>query len=193
MAAAKTRMLFSAGIIRAISPILRRRAFPLVVDPVSVSQSGSRLLQEDAVTALKEEILPGCDLLTPNRPEAEMLTGLSIADVEDAFAAGEKLLHMGARAVLIKGGHMDSSIVVTDCLCLPAKRPRLCPRPRWRPPTTTARVARFQRPSPRAWGKGLPLRVAVTKAQEFLNLALRKSYSPGKGCGPVNHAAALNV
>lgn len=97
VAAAKTGMLFSAGIIRAISPILRRRAFPLVVDPVSVSQSGSRLLQEDAVTALKEEILPGCDLLTPNRPEAEMLTGLSIADVEDAFAAGEKLLHMGAR------------------------------------------------------------------------------------------------
>ena len=191
VAAAKTGMLFSAGIIRAISPILRRRAFPLVVDPVS--QSGSRLLQEDAVTALKEEILPGCDLLTPNRPEAEMLTGLNIADVEDAFAAGEKLLHMGARAVLIKGGHMDSSIVVTDCLCLPGEAPKALPQAKVETANNHGTGCTLSAAIATGLGKGLPLRVAVTKAQEFLNLALRKSYSPGKGCGPVNHAAALNV
>ncbi|MEE0815001.1 MAG: bifunctional hydroxymethylpyrimidine kinase/phosphomethylpyrimidine kinase [Desulfovibrio fairfieldensis] len=193
VAAAKTGMLFSAGIIRAISPILRRRAFPLVVDPVSVSQSGSRLLQEDAVTALKEEILPGCDLLTPNRPEAEMLTGLSIAGVEDAFAAGEKLLHMGARAVLIKGGHMDSSIVVTDCLCLPGEAPKALPQAKVETANNHGTGCTLSAAIATGLGKGLPLQVAVTKAQEFLNLALRKSYSPGKGCGPVNHAAALNV
>ena len=98
-------MLFSAPIIKAIAPILRKRDFPLVVDPVSISQSGSVLLQEDAVKALVQEILPGCDLLTPNRPEAEMLTNMTIDNLDDAAAAGEKLLQMGARAVLIKGGH----------------------------------------------------------------------------------------
>ena len=189
VAAAKTGMLFSAGIIRAISPILRRRAFPLVVDPVSVSQSGSRLLQEDAVTALKEEILPGCDLLTPNRPEAEMLTGLSIADVEDAFAAGEKLLHMGARAVLIKGGHMDSSIVVTDCLCLPGEAPKALPQAKVETAnnhgtgcTLSAAIATYL-------GLGLGIRDAIVHAQKFLNHCLRHGYAPGLGAGPPNHAS----
>ena len=193
VAAAKTGMLFSADIIRAVSPILRQREFPLVADPVSVSQSGSRLLQEDAVTALKEEILPGCDLLTPNRPEAEMLTGLNITSVEDAFAAGEKLLGMGAKAVLIKGGHMESSIVVTDCLCLPGQAPRALPQAKVETANNHGTGCTLSAAIATGLGKGLPLQTAVTKAQEFLNLALRKSYSPGKGCGPVNHAAALNV
>ena len=74
IAAAKTGMLFSAPIIRAIAPILLQRSFPLVVDPVSVSQSGSNLLHEDAVSALINDIIPGCDLLTPNRPEATCFT-----------------------------------------------------------------------------------------------------------------------
>ena len=87
--AAKTGMLFSAGIINALADALRDRSFPLVVDPVSVSQSGSRLLREDAVEALKERMIPGCDLLTPNRPEAEMLTGMTISCADDAAAAGE--------------------------------------------------------------------------------------------------------
>ena len=102
--AAKTGMLFSAGIINALADALRDRSFPLVVDPVSVSQSGSRLLREDAVEALKERMIPGCDLLTPNRPEAEMLTGMTISCADDAAAAGEALIRMGAKAVLIKGG-----------------------------------------------------------------------------------------
>ena len=89
--AAKTGMLFSAGIINALADALRDRSFPLVVDPVSVSQSGSRLLREDAVEALKERMIPGCDLLTPNRPEAEMLTGMTISCADDAAAAGEAL------------------------------------------------------------------------------------------------------
>lgn len=101
--AAKTGMLFSAGIINALADALRDRSFPLVVDPVSVSQSGSRLLREDAVEALKERMIPGCDLLTPNRPEAEMLTGMTISCADDAAAAGEALIRMGAKAVLHQG------------------------------------------------------------------------------------------
>ena len=128
--AAKTGMLFSAGIINALADALRDRSFPLVVDPVSVSQSGSRLLREDAVEALKERMIPGCDLLTPNRPEAEMLTGMTISCADDAAAAGEALIRMGAKAVLIKGGHMESSIVVTDCLCQAGQAPKFLPQPK---------------------------------------------------------------
>ena len=154
--------------LRALADALRDRSFPLVVDPVSVSQSGSRLLREDAVEALKERMIPGCDLLTPNRPEAEMLTGMTISCSDDAAAAGEALIRMGAKAVLIKGGHMESSIVVTDCLCQAGQAPKFLPQPKVETNNNH--------------GTGCTL-------SEFLNLALRKSYAPGKGCGPVNHAA----
>ncbi len=193
VAAAKTGMLFSAAIIRAVAPVLRRRSFPLVVDPVSVSQSGSRLLQEDAVSALVNDILPGCDLLTPNRPEAEMLTNMTIDSLDDAATAGEKLLQMGARAVLIKGGHMENSVVVTDCLCMEGQAPKALPQAKVDTENNHGTGCTLSAAIAVGLGKGLPLQVAVTRAQEYLNLALRRSYSPGNGAGPVNHAAGLNL
>lgn len=193
VAAAKTGMLFSAGIIQAVAPVLRRRNFPLVVDPVSVSQSGSPLLQQDAVAALVNDILPGCDLLTPNRPEAEMLTNMTIDNMDDVATAGEKLLQMGARAVLIKGGHMESSIVVTDCLCVEGQPPKALPQAKVDTENNHGTGCTLAAAIAVGLGKGLPLQVAVTQAQEYLNRALRRSYSPGIGAGPVNHAAGLNV
>lgn len=189
IAAAKTGMLFSAGIIHALAPILDKRDFPLVVDPVSVSQSGSKLLQDDAIEALKKEILPLCDLLTPNRPEAEMLTGLAITDQDTAFAAGERLLHMGPKAVLIKGGHMEGSIMVTDYLFQPEQDPKALSQAKVETRNNHGTGCTLSAAIAVGLGKGLPLQVAVTNAQRYLNLALRQSYNPGKGCGPVNHAA----
>ncbi|MDR3320698.1 MAG: bifunctional hydroxymethylpyrimidine kinase/phosphomethylpyrimidine kinase [Desulfovibrio sp.] len=191
ISAAKTGMLFSAGIIRAVSPILRRQKFPLVVDPVCVSQSGSPLLQEDAVTALKEELLPDCALLMPNRPEAELLSGLRITDLDEAVVAGEKLLSLGAKAVLVKGGHMESSIVVTDVLCMAGQAPKTLPQAKVETRNNHGTGCTLSAAIAVGLGKGLPMQVAVTKAQEYLNLALRKSYNPGKGWGPVNHAAKV--
>lgn len=191
VAAAKTGMLFSASIIRAVAPILRERNYPLVADPVSVSQSGSRLLEEDAISALKEEILPDCDLLTPNVPEAEMLTGLAIASLEDAAAAGEKLLGMGPKAVLVKGGHLESSVVVTDVLCCPGMPPKRLPQARVDGDNNHGTGCTLSAAIAAELGKGLPLEAAVASAQRFLNRALRAAYAPGKGCGPVNHAAGL--
>ena len=190
--AAKTGMLFSAQIIRAIAPILRDRVFPLVVDPVSVSQSGSRLLEEPAVQALAEEIIPECDLLTPNTPEAEMLTGIKVNSAETAQAAGEKLLAMGAKAVLIKGGHIPGSIMVTDYFCLPGCAPRQLPQPRVDTGNNHGTGCTLSAAIATGLGKGLPLEVAIVQAQRYLNLALRKSYNPGQGCGPVNHAAGIS-
>ena len=196
VAAAKTGMLFSAPIIEAVAPTLAARDFPLVVDPVSVSQSGNRLLQDDAVAALKEHVIPGCTLLTPNRPEAEMLTGKRIATQDDAFAACEALLGMGASAVLLKGGHMDetgNSIMVTDYFFEKGGAPKSLPQPRVDTANNHGTGCTLSAAIATLLGKGLPLQVAVTNAQKYLNLALRKSYAPGQGCGPVNHAAGLTI
>ncbi len=190
VAAAKTGMLFSAPIMQALAPELEKVDFPLVVDPVCVSQSGHTLLQEDAVSTLKERIIPLATLLTPNRPEAEFLTGIKIDGEESIAAAGEALLAMGAKAVLIKGGHFDASIMLTDWLCLPQTTPQALHQAHVNTQnnhgtgcTLSAAIATYL-------GLEMPLRVAITKAQEYVNLGLRKSYAPGIGHGPLNHAAA---
>jgi hydroxymethylpyrimidine/phosphomethylpyrimidine kinase len=189
VAAAKTGMLFSAEIIRAVARALQKRNFPLVVDPVCVSQSGSRLLQEEAVETLKKELLPGCDLLTPNLPEAELLSGVKTRNLDDALAAAEKLLALGAHAVLVKGGHMEHTVFVTDLLCVSGEAPKKMPQAKVETNNNHGTGCTLSAAIATGLGKGQPLQVAIAKAQEFLNLALRKSYSPGKGFGPVNHAA----
>lgn len=189
--AAKTGMLFSTAIIEAVSAELATRTFPLVVDPVAVSQSGSKLLQDDAVVALRERLIPLADVLTPNRPEAEALAEMPISTPEDIATASARLLKRGARAVLIKGGHFEGNVMVTDWLCEPDQPP--VPLRQAHVDTTNNHGTGCTLSAAIAvnLGLGLPLKVAVTKAQEYVNLALRKSYAPGKGCGPLNHAARV--
>jgi hydroxymethylpyrimidine/phosphomethylpyrimidine kinase len=100
--AAKTGMLFSAAIIEAVAAELAGRALPLVVDPVMVASSGSRLLRPDAVEALVTLIFPLASVVTPNLPEAQALTGLA---TEDRLKLAERLVDMGAVAALVTGGH----------------------------------------------------------------------------------------
>jgi hydroxymethylpyrimidine/phosphomethylpyrimidine kinase len=100
--AAKTGMLFSAPIIEAVAEELAGRGLPLVVDPVMVASSGSRLLRADAVTTLTGRLFPLATVVTPNLPEAQALTGLH---TEDRAALAERLVAMGAGAALVTGGH----------------------------------------------------------------------------------------
>lgn len=191
VSAAKTGMLFSRGIIDAVASALAGRDFPLVVDPVSVAQSGARLLREDAVEALRGSLLPGCDLLTPNIPEAQMLSGVEILDSDGILAAGEKLMELGPKAVLIKGGHMPGGIVVTDYLFEAGQEPKVLPVARVETRNNHGTGCTLSSAIACGLGHGLPLQVAVSRAQKYLNLCLRKSYQPGAGPGPVNHAAGF--
>ncbi len=195
VAAAKTGMLFSAPIIETVADILRHRNFPLVVDPVAVSQSGHKLLEDSALEALIRRIVPLADVLTPNKPEAEALSGIAVASRSDLEKAGARLLDMGAKAVLIKGGHFDAGDLstpentVTDWLFLPG-------RPVWALAhrrvdtvnnhgtgcTLSAAMATFI-------GQGKSVYEAVRDAQRFLEEALAAAFAPGLGTGPPNFAA----
>ncbi len=189
VAAAKTGMLFSAPIIEAVADGLASKNFPLVVDPVSVSQSGHALLREDAVAALIARILPLADLLTPNRPEAEMLTGMAIDSETDVAVAMERILAMGPRAVLIKGGHFDSGDTLVDWLGVPGAAPVPLPQPRVETPNNHGTGCTLSAAIATHLGLGCDLDTAVRRAQAYLHLCLEKSYAPGRGTGPVNHAA----
>jgi len=191
VAAAKTGMLFSTGIINAVADTLENAAqkFPLVVDPVCMSQSGHQLLEESAVEALKGRMLPLAALLTPNRPEAELLAGMKIDSPEDIEAAASRLLNMGARAVLLKGGHFEAAGHVTDWLALPGRELIQLSQPYVDTPNNHGTGCTLSAAIATGLGLGLPLAAAITRSQRYLNNCLIHSYAPGKGIGPPNHMA----
>jgi hydroxymethylpyrimidine kinase/phosphomethylpyrimidine kinase len=117
IACVKTGMLPTREIVVEVAEIIREhKLHTLVVDPVMKSTSGYHLLEDDAATALKEELLPAARVVTPNIPEAEALTGFSIRDESDMRRAADSLRRMGAQAVLLKGGHLQGASEAMDLL-----------------------------------------------------------------------------
>ena len=192
--AAKTGMLFSEAIIAAVAQGLSDKDFPLVVDPVCVAQSGARLLLPEAVTALASRMFPLADLVTPNRHEAELLAAMPIASRADATTVIGRLLGLGARAVLLKGGHFaDGEAVgtglVADRLVLADGREWELVRPHVATRHThgTGCTLSAAIGAHLALGKALP--EAVEAARDYLQLALETAWELGQGDGPVNHLA----
>jgi len=109
--AAKTGMLFSAEIVRTVARELRPTSFPIVVDPVMIATVGARLERDDFQEALVDRLLDRATLVTPNRYEAERISGLSIRDVGSMEAAARAIRRLGPGAVLVKGGHLKGPLV----------------------------------------------------------------------------------
>jgi hydroxymethylpyrimidine/phosphomethylpyrimidine kinase len=187
--AAKTGMLFSAAIVEAVAGALRRRDFPLVVDPVCVSQSGCPLLRDDALDAMRSLLLPLADVLTPNKPEAELLSGERIRDSTQLEPALERLHAMGAKAVLLKGGHFtefEGRESLVDWLSLPGEPPLPLSHNRVSTPNTHGTGCALSAALATGLAFNLNARQAVILAQNFLSRALEASYAPGIGAGPPN-------
>lgn len=109
--AAKTGMLSNSGIIGAVARAVDRYGFPLVVDPVMIAKSGAPLLREEAVETLVKELVPRATVITPNRMEAEKLTGLRISSVADAREAAMVIVEeLGSEAAVVKGGHIEGGV-----------------------------------------------------------------------------------
>ncbi len=191
--AAKTGMLFSAAIIDALADRLADKNFPLVIDPVAVSQSGHALLQEDAVDALRKRMLPLADLLTPNLPEAELFSGQTISGPEAIPGALETLLKMGPKAILLKGGHFpeqqDDPELVVDWLGLPGQPPLRLAQSRVHTQHTHGTGCTLSSAIATGLGQGMELVQAIRRAQEYLHKGLEYAFAPGKGFGPPDHMA----
>jgi len=178
--AVKLGMLATAEVIHAVADALEAHApRRLVVDPVMVATSGARLLAEDALEAMCTRLLPHADLLTPNIPEAELLAGMKIANAADAGQALERLLAMGAKAVLLKGAHLDEGAQVIDryrdgATANVFMHPRL-PIEGHGTGCTLASAAAAQ------LCLGLPVAQATAAAVAYVGRALRQGYRPGRG------------
>ena len=162
-------------------------SFPLVVDPVMVSKHGLPLVAEDARAALAEELLPRAFLLTPNVPEATALTGLEIHTVADMRRAAARLRDMGARAVLVKGGHLGE--IATDILCDDSGFHEFA-APRIETRHTHGTGCTYSAAITAELALGRPLVAGIARAKRYITEAIRTNPQLGHGCGPVNHHAA---
>ena len=189
--AIKTGMLSTARSITTVAGMLRRYAkdIPLILDPVMVAKGGSPLLRDDAISVLKEKLLPMATLITPNIPEAQLLTGVKIKTTDDMRKAGEILLSMGVKAALIKGGHSEGA-VLTDLLVTPHSVILYKSR-RINTPHTHGTGCTFASAIATGIAGGLPLEKSVYNAKSYLIKAIKTAPGFGKGHGPLNHGHSL--
>jgi hydroxymethylpyrimidine/phosphomethylpyrimidine kinase len=184
--AVKVGMLANAAIVEAVAATIAELDLPLVVvDPVMIAKGGDRLLEEDAVDAIRLELLPRAHLVTPNIPEAEVLAGLEIRSVEAMHVAGQRILEMGPRVVLVKGGHLDGPESV-DVACtrdgsFEVRKPRIVTKDTHGTGCTLSSAIAAN------LALGLDDRQAIVDAREYLDGAIRHAPGIGRGHGPLAH------
>jgi hydroxymethylpyrimidine/phosphomethylpyrimidine kinase len=188
--AAKTGALGSRALIEALAGLAGGFAFPLVVDPVMVSKHGAPLLPPDAVEAFRKRLLPHAALLTPNLPEASALTGLAIHDAAGMKEAARRLQALGARAVLVKGGHLESA--ATDIL-LDGVDWHEFPAVRIDTRHTHGTGCTYSAAITALLAGGESLVEAVRTAKSYITEAIRTNPGLGSGSGPVNHHAGTGL
>jgi hydroxymethylpyrimidine/phosphomethylpyrimidine kinase len=190
--AIKTGMLHDSVVIETLAAVLRERAgeTPLVVDPVMAAKGGARLIDPDAVEALKTQLIGRAAVLTPNLPEAEILCGGTIGDVAAMRAAGQDLLQLGCRAVLVKGGHLPGE-TVTDVL-VTAGGGRVWESPRISSRHTHGTGCTLASAIAASLAQGLTVEDAVERARDYVHRAIASAPGFGRGHGPLDHAHPLH-
>jgi hydroxymethylpyrimidine/phosphomethylpyrimidine kinase len=185
--AIKTGMLVGADIVEAVTDVLRAyvKNIPAVVDPVMIAKGGARLLDDNAISAVKKKLLPLAAVVTPNASEAAALTGVKVESADDLVQAGKALLALGAKAALVKGGHLKGD-TITDALVT-------------KDGVQLFRSARIQTTSTHGTGctlasalavglaQGFSLEDAAARARAFVQEAIRTAPGFGRGRGPLNH------
>ncbi|MCP8969450.1 bifunctional hydroxymethylpyrimidine kinase/phosphomethylpyrimidine kinase [Ectobacillus ponti] len=186
--AVKTGMLFSSEIIAAVAEQIRRFGWKnIVVDPVMIAKGGAPLLQEEAVQALKEHLLPLAAVITPNIPEAEVLTGMQIESPADKQEAARRLFDTGVRHVVIKGGH-DEGSQASDLL-YDGQHFQYFTSDRLPTKNTHGTGCTFAAAVTAELAKGKTAAEAVQTAKDFIQAAIADDLQIGGGHGPTNHWA----
>jgi hydroxymethylpyrimidine/phosphomethylpyrimidine kinase len=182
----KIGMLATAAIVEAVAATIAELDLPeVVLDPVMVAKGGDRLLDADAVEAMRRELLPRTRVLTPNVPEAEVLSGLSIGSIEDMRAAAERILRFGPRVVLVKGGHLEGTDSVD--VAVGVEMNFELRRPRVETSSTHGTGCTLSSAIAANLALGSDLQEAITRARDYLDGAIRHAPGLGRGHGPLGH------
>ena len=190
--AVKVGMLHSDQTVRAVAAALdRHRLTQVVLDPVMLATSGAVLIDQAAIAVLVAEMFPRAAVITPNLDEAALLVGRPLCDEFDMAAAGQQLLHMGARAVLLKGGHLAGT-TVSDLLLQPGQPPLWLRGPRIASANTHGTGCTLSSAIAAHLALEADLVQAVQRARDFVRAALAAGAAvrTGAGSGPLNHGHA---
>ena len=193
--AVKIGMLHSPEIVQAVASAIDRHALPhVVLDPVMVATSGAVLIDSPAIASLVRELFARAVLVTPNLDEASLLVGRTLANEDDMQAAAQELLAKGARAVLLKGGHLAGD-VVSDLLQVAGAAPHWMRAPRIATTNTHGTGCTLSSAIAAHLALGLPLLDAVEAARSYVRgaLAAGATVKTGQGGGPLNHGFAPQV
>ncbi|WP_288531714.1 bifunctional hydroxymethylpyrimidine kinase/phosphomethylpyrimidine kinase [uncultured Secundilactobacillus sp.] len=187
--ACKTGMLADAEHVHIVVENLRKYDFgPVTVDPVMIAKGGAALLADDAIETVKTELLPLATIVTPNLPEAERLTGMTIKTAADMRASAVKLRDLGALNVVIKGGH-NGSDEVSDFVLLADGAEFWLPAPRVDTIRTHGTGDTLSSCITAELAKGASVEAAIRTAKGYVEAAIRNTIQVGHGHGPLNHWA----
>lgn len=187
--AVKTGMLFSAEIIEVIAHFLQQKDVQLVIDPVMIAKGGESLLQKEAVEALKSKLIPLATVLTPNIPEAEVISGIKIENEDQMANAAHKILQYGVQCVVMKGGHLHDPYSATDKVYLADGTTFSMKSERIQTKHTHGTGCTFSAALTSFLAKGYSLKNAMIEAKKFVQLAIENPLNIGHGHGPTNHFA----
>ena len=190
--AIKIGMLHSKGVINSVIKSLKKiNAKKIILDPVMVAKGGKKLINDQAIEILKHKFLSKADLITPNIPEAEVLTNSKILTVKDVVSVGNKLLNLGAKNVLIKGGHLRSKnmqdIFINKKEVVIFKNKKISTKnSHGTGCTLSSAIATY-------FSCGKTLKKSCEMAIKYVNHSLRTQPNLGKGHGPVNHLNSIRI
>jgi len=186
----KVGMLSSSAIIQVVADKVKEHNLTkLVVDPVMIAKGGDRLLQEEAVDAMRKVLLRLAFVITPNAPEAAVLVNRPVENLDDARWAAKELVFMGAKAAIVKGGHLEGP--PTDIL-YDGNEFRAFTAQRIESTSTHGTGCTFASAVAANLAKGMTLRDAVPAAKRYITNAIRNAVAIGHGHGPLNHFYMLN-
>jgi hydroxymethylpyrimidine/phosphomethylpyrimidine kinase len=184
--AVKVGMLANAAIVEAVAAAIAELDLPhVVVDPVMIAKGGDRLLEDEAVAAIRAELLPLAHVVTPNVPEAEVLSGRTIRSVDDMRTAGARILELGPRVVLVKGGHLEGPESIDVVCTAPGTFDLRAPRIETR--HTHGTGCTLSSAIAANLALGLDDHAALSRARDYLDGAIRHAPGLGRGYGPLGH------
>jgi hydroxymethylpyrimidine/phosphomethylpyrimidine kinase len=185
----KTGMLFSSLIIEEVVKSLCDKEVLFVIDPVMIAKGGASLLQDKAIEVLKTKLLPLATVLTPNIPEAEVLSGVEIKSERDIQNAAEKIVALGVKCVVMKGGHLDEEGTATDTVYFANGTSFKMQSARIKTMQTHGTGCTYSAALTAFLGQGWSLKEAIIEAKKFVQLAIETPLNIGHGHGPTNHFA----
>jgi len=190
--AVKIGMIHNAEVIKDVCKTLKKyKSKNIVLDPVMIAKSGTKLINDGSIKYLKKLLIPLCTLVTPNIPEAEVLTGYSISSKDDMIKAAKKILNMGPKNVLLKGGHLKNKMIF-DVL-VTKKRIKIFKKRKIKTKNTHGTGCTLSSALATCLSQKKNIVKSCKISMRYVNNAIASSPGYGKGFGPLNHLISFNL